>query len=277
MQLQEDFYIETSDYKKIESMNIGGDYNTFDRLNDYGIFFGTFMVRPGNTLSGHVVFDIPRDSVNVRFVYEEWHFKGDDRTSVKHHYKVKIPFVSPIVFTYGSTAENFESKALDFKYQYSNPADAAKNLDGYLLEIENDYDGFDTIWIGAHRYGRDDTAKDQGIDADPWYTVDFTRDRTMHNAWVEYNNYFKNVQKIGGRAFTAGDRYSTVQYQINISSTHFGIAYRNGQDNYFIGPDDPADENCRIEFVPEIAAFFRYLDIGSVSLWNSVIAEHNRY
>jgi len=79
----------------------------------------------------------------------------------------------------------------------------------------------------------DESSKGITKKPDPVYWIDCTKDKSEHNARVEYNNYVNKVKAIGGTAEKepSGASY---QYQSNTSATKFGIAYQTGLYNYLV-------------------------------------------
>jgi len=199
------------------------------------LFHQAFKISPGSYLEGYIAYYIPNGSTNVHFIYEEWNFEEYDRVSVKHYYKVAISYgisYGPVVLS----AAEFSNKAL-----------AA----GYDLEIEEDYDGHGTYWVGAHKFA---PGANKAIDL-PLYTIDYTLDASISNAKVEYNIYVSDVKKIVGSS--KSDSGTNFQYLIRsgIDETDmiskFGVAYRIDAVNYFVV--------APIEYKDEIIAFFKVL------------------
>lgn len=122
---------------------------------------------------------------------------------------------------------------------------------GYFMIIEDDYDSFHTYWAGAHKF----LPLVNKVEGNEEYVIDYTRDANITNAKVEYNIYVDNVINIGGISRTGGSDSSNIQYQINSNSLKFGIAYRNGQVNYYVVA--PA------QYKAEIIAFFALLGIDA--------------
>jgi hypothetical protein len=93
MEIFDDFLVETGG-KTYGMQNKGGDFET-TTLNPHGLFYNYFIIPPGESLYGWVVFYVqatPGADGRIRFtfVYEEWHFSGDDRVAPKHHYKFPL-------------------------------------------------------------------------------------------------------------------------------------------------------------------------------------------
>ena len=124
---------------------------------------------------------------------------------------------------------------------------AAKKA-GYTIIIEDDYDGFNTYWAGAHKFAPGEVEKE----GNEIYVIDYTRDATIHNAKVEFILYVDKVKEIGGVSVTgSGDDY---EYQANSSDTRFGVAYRIGDINMYVVAD--------AEYKNEILAFLKAMDFG---------------
>ena len=119
---------------------------------------------------------------------------------------------------------------------------------GYTIIIEDDYDGFNTYWAGAHKFEPGAVEKE----GNEIYVIDYTLDSTIHNAKVEFNLYVDKVTEIGGIEVTgSGNDY---EYQANSSDTRFGVAYRIGMVNMYVVAD--------AEYKSEILAFLRAMDFG---------------
>jgi len=117
---------------------------------------------------------------------------------------------------------------------------------GYTMIIEEDYDGYGTYWAGAFEFAEGvEKVEDNEI-----YKIDYTKDQSVYNAEIEYANYVDEVKEIGGKQNSgSGKNYS---FQVNSSSTEFGIAFRVEEVNLFVVA--PA------EYKDEILKFFK--DIG---------------
>jgi len=122
---------------------------------------------------------------------------------------------------------------------------AAESAD-YTMIIEEDYDGYGTYWAGAFKFAEGvEKEEDNEI-----YKIDYTKDQSVYNAEVEYENYIDEVKEIGGKQNSgSGKNYS---FHVNSSSTEFGIAFRVEEVNLFVVA--PA------EYKDEILKFFK--DIG---------------
>jgi hypothetical protein len=119
---------------------------------------------------------------------------------------------------------------------------------GYTIIIEEDYDGFDTYWAGAHKFAPGVVEKE----GNEIYVIDYTRDASIHNAKVEFILYVDKVKEIGGtEAKGSGDDY---EFQANSSDTRFGVAYRIGSVNMYVVAD--------AEYKNEILAFLKAMDFG---------------
>jgi hypothetical protein len=267
MDLVKDFYIESSTHSKIYSKNTGGGYNNplyTDTLNTADLFYERFMVSTGERLIGYIAYHVPRSAQNVRLVYEEWNYSGNDRTSVKHYYKTSIFYTGagPNTITaidaamFNERAARFNGTATLSSALFPPPNPSAPTLTYqndlndrgtgfYHLIIETDYDGYGCYWSGAHVFGPG-VPKENGREI---YVVDFTRDTSLHNATVEYNNYVGKVKAIGGTV-NAGTG-TNFQYQINTSATRFGVSFRVDQINLYVVAD--------IQYKAEIINFFDVL------------------
>ena len=126
---------------------------------------------------------------------------------------------------------------------------AAAQKAGYTIIIEDDYDGFNTYWAGAHKFAEDETVFKEGNEI---YVIDYTKDATLHNARVEYNLYLDKVKEVGGKVVKdEGDEW---QYQVNIGETQVAVTYRISDINmYCVAP---------VEYTDEILAFFAAMDFG---------------
>lgn len=232
--IADDFYLEAGS-SKFPAKNSGGNYSIFDRLSIDGMFYGRFMVSTKKQLHGYIAFDVPATAKNLRFVYIEYNFEGDERTTIKHYYKIDLEYETPKIPT--GAAQDFYNKAYNA---------------GYVLEIINDYDGYETFWIGAHKYV-DESSKGITKKPAPVYWIDFTKDISERNAGIEYNNYVEKVKRIGGTAQTESSG-SSYKYQCNTSSTKFGIAFQIGLYNYLV-------ESSPIEYKDEILNFLDGLSL----------------
>ena len=117
---------------------------------------------------------------------------------------------------------------------------AAEKL-GYHMIIEDDYDGFNTFWAGAHKFPPDEQ---NFIEEERIYVIDYTIDASERNARVEYWLYVDQVKELGGKSLDgSGDNY---EFQVNSSDLGFGIAYRIGTVNMLaITPPEYKDDIMR--------------------------------
>ncbi|MCL2036814.1 MAG: hypothetical protein FWG83_05460 [Oscillospiraceae bacterium] len=119
---------------------------------------------------------------------------------------------------------------------------------GYTMIIEEDYDGFNTYWAGAHKFAEGVIEKE----GNEIYVIDYTKDATIHNSKIEYLLYVDKVKEMGG--ISNSESGSGYEYQVNSSETRFGIAYRIGDVNLYVVAD--------AEYKDEILAFFDAIGFG---------------
>jgi len=119
---------------------------------------------------------------------------------------------------------------------------------GYFMIIEEDYDGFNTYWAGAHLFAEGV----EQVEGNHIYVIDYTKDTTERNAKVEYILYVKEVKEFGGKENSGSG--SNYEFQVNSSEEGFGIAYRVGDVNLFV--------TAPAEYKDEIMAFFVAIGFG---------------
>ncbi|MCL2061926.1 MAG: hypothetical protein FWH03_04800 [Firmicutes bacterium] len=91
MSIVNDFFIETGG-SRYEMENTGGNYQT-TTLAEHDLFYNMFIIPPGETLHGWIVFYIRASAgrISFTFFYEEWEFgDGDIALHVKHHYNFPL-------------------------------------------------------------------------------------------------------------------------------------------------------------------------------------------
>jgi len=143
---------------------------------------------------------------------------------------------------------------------------------GYNIIVDEDYDGYATYWAGAYKFpegvwpekhvnqvcvigqNTDRRFVDE-IHVKRLYVIDYTLDRSLANARIEFNKDVAEMEKeVGGRPYKeTGRNDSGQEYTIysNSSDKKFGVSFIVGAVNLHVLAD--------AEYKPEILRFFSAL------------------
>jgi hypothetical protein len=122
---------------------------------------------------------------------------------------------------------------------------------GYEILIEEDYDGFNTFWAGAHLFPDEYVER---IHENRVYSICYTKDASIFNSRVEYVLWVDDVTAFGGRSNHAVCENGEWEWQVNSSESGFGIAYRILDVNLFV--------TAPPEYKDRIMLFFEAIGFG---------------